>query len=64
MANMLKGPKECLNLHGSIFVIFVDHSEKKISSKNSALVLSKILNLFANILTPDEKYSLSVKASI
>ena len=27
--NMLKGPKHFLNLHGSIFVIFLDHSETK-----------------------------------
>ena len=27
--------------------------------KNSALVVSEILRLFFNILTPDEKYSLS-----
>ena len=37
---------------------------KKISSKNSVLVVSEILRLFVNILTPDEKYSLSVKASV
>ena len=34
----------------------------KISSKNSVLVVSEILRLFVNILTPDEKYCLSVKA--
>ena len=28
MVNMLNGPKECLNVHGSIFVVFLDHSEK------------------------------------
>ena len=27
--NMLKGPKDCLNLHGSIFLRFFDHSERK-----------------------------------
>ena len=27
--NMLKGPKDCLILHGSIFVIFFDHCETK-----------------------------------
>ena len=27
--NMLKGPTHFLNLHSSIFVIFLDHSEKK-----------------------------------
>ena len=36
----------------------------KISSKNSVLVVSEILRLFVNILTPDDKYSLSVKASV
>ena len=36
---------------------------KEISSKNSVLVVSYILRPFVNILTPDDKYSLSVKAS-
>ena len=37
---------------------------KEISSKNSVLVVSEILRLFVNILTPDEKFSLLVKASV
>ena len=37
---------------------------KEISSKNSVLVVSEILRLFVNILTPDDKYSLSVKAGV
>ena len=37
---------------------------KWISSKKSVLALSEILRLFFNILTPDDKYSLSVKASV
>ena len=37
---------------------------KKISSKNFLLKLTEILRLFVNILTPDDKYSLSVKASV
>ena len=37
---------------------------KNMSSKNSLLVVSEILRLFVNILTPDDKYSLSVKASV
>ena len=37
---------------------------KEISSKNSVLVVSEILRLFVNILTPNDKYSLSVKAGI
>ena len=37
---------------------------KKINSKNFDVVSSEILKLFVNILTPDDKYSLSVKASV
>ena len=37
---------------------------KKISSKNSFLKVSEIFRLFVNIFTPDDKYSLSVKASV
>ena len=37
---------------------------KKIRSKTSVLVVSVILKLFVNILTTDDKYSLSVKASV
>ena len=37
---------------------------KKITSKNSFLEVFKMLRLFVKILTPDDKYSLSVKASV
>ena len=37
---------------------------KKISSKISVLVVSQILRMFVNILTPDDKHSLSVKAGV
>ena len=37
---------------------------KEISSENSVLVVCGILRLFVNILTPDDNYSLSVKASV
>ena len=37
---------------------------KKISSKNSVSVVSVILRLFVNILAPNDKYSLSVKACV
>ena len=37
---------------------------KKISSKNSFLKVSEIFRLSVNIFTPDDKYSLSVKASV
>ena len=36
----------------------------EISSKNSVLVVSEILRLFVNILSPYDKYSFSVKASV
>ena len=36
---------------------------KEISRKNLVLVVSEIYRLFVNILTPDDKYSLSVKSS-
>ena len=62
--NMLNGPKDYFNLHGSIFVIFFDHYWKKITSEDSVLVVSDILRLFVNILTPNDKYSLAVKASL
>ena len=63
IVKMLKGRKDYLNLHCSAFVIFFWSLWNKISSKNSVLVVSKTLTLFFNILTPDDKYSLSVKAS-
>ena len=37
---------------------------KKIRLENSVLVISEILRHFINILTPDDKYSLLVKASV
>ena len=36
----------------------------KFSSKIYVLVLFEVLRLFVNILTPDEKYCLSIKASV
>ena len=37
---------------------------REIGSKNSILVVTEILIHFVNILRPDDKYSLSVKASV
>ena len=37
---------------------------KKKVSENLVLVISEILRMFVDILTPDDKYSLSVKASV
>ena len=61
---MLSSPEHCLNQNGSIFVQFFDHYEIKSDQQNSVLVVSDILRLFVNIFTPDDKYSLSVKASV
>ena len=37
---------------------------KKMASKKSLLVVTEILRLFVNIFTPNDKHSLSVKASV
>ena len=37
---------------------------KKRTSGNPVLVVSETFRLFVNILTPDDKYSVSVKASV
>ena len=37
---------------------------KEVRSINSVLVVSEILRVFVNILTPDEKYYISVKARV
>ena len=57
---MLKDPKRCI----SIFVRFFYYSEGKSVRKNSVLVGSEISRLFVDILTPDDKYFLTVKASV
>ena len=44
--------------------IFWSLWKKKLSSKNSVSVVSIILRLLVNILAPNDKYSLSVKACV
>ena len=46
------------------FFLIIWSFGKKIGSKNSHSVVSKILRLFVKILTPYEKYCLSVKTSV
>ena len=53
-----------LKLAWQYFSRIVRYLRKKMSSKNSLLVVSEILRLFVNILTPDEKCSLLVKANV
>ena len=56
--SMVNRSKHCCNLNDSTFAVFVDHSEGKLSWKKSRLVILKILRLFLNTLTADDKYSL------
>ena len=60
----VKGSERLLKSARQYFVRFFRSLWKKISSKNSVLVVSQILRLFVNILTPDDKYFVSVKASV
>ena len=60
--NRLKGPKHWLSLQNNIFVIFLNIITENQFKKGC---FSSIWNVKAvNILTPHEKYSLSLKASI
>ena len=52
--NMLKGQKDCSNLHSSSFVIFFYKSERTSLWKKNFFVVSQILRLFVNIYTPDD----------
>ena len=56
-ANMLQVRKHCLNMHTRVFLSYFCALWKNIRSKNCVLVVSEILRLFVNILTPDDKYS-------
>ena len=60
----VKGSETLLKSAREKFRQIFSSFSKKISSKNAFSVVSEILRLFVNILTPDDKYSLSVKASV
>ena len=60
----VKGSETLLKSRRKYFLITFDHSEEKFGSRNSVSLVSEILRLLVNILTPDDKYSLSVKASV
>ena len=60
----VKGSKTLLKSAGQYFCLSFWSLLKKISSKLSVLVVSEILRLFVNILTPDEKSSFSEKTSV
>ena len=54
-SNILKMPNDCWSLNGSTFTKFIDHCEGNLDKKESLLVICKILGLFVNILTADDK---------
>ena len=56
-SNMVNGPKHCWNLNKSTFTIFIDHCKGNSVGK-SLLVIFKILGLFLEKLTLDDKYTL------
>ena len=60
----VKGSKRLLKSAPHYFCDIFWSLWKEISSKNFLLVVSEILRLFVKILTPDDKYSLSVKATV
>ena len=59
----VKGSKRLLKSARQDFCHIFWPLQNEISSTNSVLVVSEILRLFVNILTSDDKYSLSVKAT-
>ena len=55
---MGNGWKHCCNLNDRTFTIFIKHYQGKYVGKNFFLVIHKILRLFVNIFTADEKHYL------
>ena len=60
----VKGSETLLNSARRYFRHIFWSLWKETGSKNSVLVVPEIIKSFVNILTPDDKYSLSVKASV
>ena len=59
-----KGSESLLKFARQYFCYIFWSLWKEISSKIFVLEVSEILRLFVNIFTPDDKYYLSVKASV
>ena len=59
-----KESETLLKSAGHYFIYVFGSLWKKIIQKNVFLKVSEILRLFLHILTPDEKYSLSLRASV
>ena len=60
----VKGSETLLKSPRQYFSDIIWSIWKEISSKGSVLVVCEILRLLVNILAPEEKYFLSVKASV
>ena len=60
----LKGSEKTLKTARQYFRHIFRSVSKEISLKNAVLAVCEILKLIVNILTPGDKYSLSVKASV
>ena len=58
MVNMLKDPKNLLNLHESTFMNLSCHCKGNLSGKPLLLVIFELLRLFVETMTADDKYSL------
>ena len=60
-ANILKGPKHCLNFRSRIFVIFFDHPEKKSAKKLGFSSIGNLETVSLHIYTQWNVWSLSKK---
>ena len=60
----VKGSERLLKSARQYFCYIFRSLWMKVSSKSCVLVLSETFRVFVKILTPDQKYSLSVKASV
>ena len=63
-SQQVKISKRCLKSARHYFCHIFWSLWKEITSKDSLLLVSQILRLLVNILTPDDKYFVSVKSSL
>ena len=56
--NITNGLKRCCNLNANTFNILINHYEGNYRWKKSLLVINKIVGLFVNALTADDKHYL------
>ena len=61
--DILKHPKYCWNMNDSSFIMFFPHSGRTSVAK-FFLVISQMLVLFVNTLTPHDKYSLYIRVNL